>query len=234
MSKGLLRSHALWSTIESSPRSERSVGDMPVTSVVIDGSITVVYKPQADSRLVVASSKMPCVNDVVTRVSGQVLYVSREHSERPRKIPSGWGRAVHLLKVAFGVKQRFDQTDYAPVVVGLTQNFAPNIVHNGSGDVLLSQVDQHNVDVEIAGSANVQVDGKVDYVQVVISGSGSFKGRHLKSLDASLVIAGSGAIKVEASNRVRSKISGSGSITVFGAPADKAKSVSGSGQVKYA
>lgn len=234
MSKGMKAGRALWSTIESLHRSERSVGEMPVTSVVIDGSITVVYKPQADSRLVVASAKMPCVNDVVTRVAGQVLYVSRVHSDRPRSCQSRWGRVTNILKMAFGVKQRFDQSDYAPVVVGLTQHFAPDIVHNGSGEVHLSQVDQHNVDVEISGSACVEVDGRVDYVQVVICGSGSFKGRHLKSQDASLVIAGSGDIKVEATNRVRSKISGSGSITVFGAPADKAKSVSGSGQVKYA
>lgn len=230
----MLKAHDLWSNIDSLHSSERSVGDLPVTSVVIDGSITVVYKPQTLSRLVVASAKMACVNDVVTRVADQVLYVSRVDSDRSCRRSSGWGMVVDLLKLAFGIKQPVDQSCYAPVVVGLAQSFAPNVVHNGSGDVHLSQVDQHNVDVEIAGSASVEVNGKVDYVQVVISGSGSFKGRHLKSMDASLVIAGSGSIKVEAINRVRSKISGSGSITVFGGPVDKTKSISGSGQVKYA
>lgn len=233
MSKALMRAQAIWSGIDAQPRSERPIGDLPVNTVVIDGAITVVYTPQDQGRLVVSGSEMHCVNDVSTRIDGQVLYVSRVDSPRPRVNRKGWGRLVDLLQIAFGFRQDADRQAYPPVYVGLTQRFAPNVVHNGSGDVHLASLEQHNVDVEIAGLASVEVSGRVDFVQVVISGSGSFKGKHLKSNDASLVIAGSGAIKVEATSKVRSKISGSGSIIVLGSPPDRTKSVSGSGHVSY-
>lgn len=228
------RARVLWSQIDSLYRSERAEGGKPVTSVVIDGSITMVYRPQAESRLVVASSALHCVNEVITRREGQVLHVSRVHDYRARGRVAGWGWVADCLGLLFGGKRQIDQAHDAPVVIGLGQDFAPNIVHNGSGSVHLTDLKQHDVDVEIAGSASVEVTGEVEYLQVVISGAGSFKGRHLKSLDASLAIAGSGFIRVEAKHKVRSTISGSGSITVFGAPAEKAKKISGSGQVNYA
>lgn len=224
----------IWSNIDTLHRSERLDGHHGVASVVIDGSITLVYMPQAEGRLVVASADQPCVDDVVTRIEGDVLHVGRVHGQRRRRRAAGWTGVLELLCQAFGYKHQQQDCDIAPVLVGLGQSFAPNIVHNGSGAVHLAGIKQHDVDVEICGSASVEASGEVDYLQVVISGSGSFRGRDLRSLDASLVIAGSGSIKVEAKNRVRSNISGSGSITVFGAPAETTKKISGSGRVKYA
>lgn len=234
MAREVGKARVLWSQIDSLHRSERAKGGKPVTSVVIDGSITMVYRPQAESRLVVASAAPQCVSEVITRRDGQVLHVARVHDYRARGLATGWAWVGSCLRLLFGGKRQVNQAHVAPVVIAIGQDFAPNIVHNGSGSVHLADLKQHDVDVEIAGSASVEATGEVEYLQVVISGAGSFKGRHLKSLDASLAIAGSGSIKVEAKQKVRSNISGSGSITVFGAPAEKAKKISGSGQVNYA
>ena len=86
MSKGQLKANDLWADIESLHSSERFVGDLPVTSVVIDGSITVVYKPQDVSRLVVASAsqRISLLTGIVTRQPGHLPPFPTEVQRRLR------------------------------------------------------------------------------------------------------------------------------------------------------
>ena len=234
MSKGLDATRSVWKRIDSLEQSERSGGERPYNSLVVDGAVTVVFMPQLANRVVVAGSTLQDTDSIQTRACGDALLISRTHVDEARLGRGGWGWFSDQLKTILGWRQREEDCQQYEVIVGVGQRFAPNIVHSGSGSVYLANLDQHHIDVEIAGSASVLAHGRVRHLQVVILGSGEFGGRDLESLDASLAIQGSGSIKVEAQKSVRSTVAGSGAITVFGSPASKEKSISGSGSVKYA
>lgn len=234
----LRNTRRLWDEIDRMERSERSVSLMPFTNIVVDGAVDLVFAPCVENRLVVASSSMGTAERVMTRMSDGVLYIDGPNDGdivgarmAQRSI---WSSALAFLRAMFGFAS-VDQSCKAPckIVVGLSQEYAPNIIHKGVGKVSLSQLHQSDIDLEAAGAVTFEADGVVQDLQLVISGTGAFECKDLSTSKASLMIDGTGSIKVEALERVRSHISGTGSITVSGQPAMKAKTISGTGQVRY-
>jgi hypothetical protein len=107
-----------------------------------------------------------------------------------------------------------------------------NIDVAGSGDVQLD-LDAPEVHAEVAGSGNVLLKGTTRELQIDIAGSGDIKAFDLMAEVTKIDIAGSGNAQVSASRELDVDIAGSGDVTYKGNPAVKT-SKAGSGEVRKA
>ena len=100
----------------------------------------------------------------------------------------------------------------------------------GSGDATISDVSGKKLGGKIAGSGSVTLLGTVDDADFAVLGSGNIDAAKLVAAVATVSIAGSGDVRVNATKTVDANIVGSGDVTVTGG-AKCSKSVIGSGKV---
>lgn len=103
---------------------------------------------------------------------------------------------------------------------------------SGSGGIKMGFARLNNVYVKISGSGSIKLNGTASTVETRISGSGGADCREVIADDASVHISGSGSARVFANRSVEGSISGSGSVTYYGAASNVSKHVSGSGSFR--
>jgi hypothetical protein len=101
---------------------------------------------------------------------------------------------------------------------------------SGSGDLSLD-VKTTDFQIEISGSGDVVLTGNSDNFNSKISGSGDIDAINLASKNASLSLTGSGDMKVNCTESLTARVSGSGDIKYKGNPQLKDTKVSGSGEI---
>lgn len=101
---------------------------------------------------------------------------------------------------------------------------------SGSGDLTLD-VKATNIDTSLSGSGDVAVTGKTDNFASKISGSGDVDAVNLIAKNVNVTISGSGDIKVNCTDSLYARVSGSGNIEYKGDPQKKDTKVSGSGEI---
>jgi len=100
---------------------------------------------------------------------------------------------------------------------------------SGSGNINL-EIDADDVELNISGSGDVFLEGKADNFELNISGSGDVRAFRLDASDVDVDIAGSGDADIVANVSLRVRIAGSGSVRYRGNP-DLDVRISGSGEV---
>lgn len=88
----------------------------------------------------------------------------------------------------------------------------------GSGDMGLKNITANNAEASIAGSGKAILSGTVQEVNYRISGSGDLSGADFQAKRVSASISGSGSIKCYATEFLKARTSGSGSIGYKGNP----------------
>jgi putative autotransporter adhesin-like protein len=101
----------------------------------------------------------------------------------------------------------------------------------GSGNLNL-KVSTKNLKSSIAGSGNMNLSGDTDQLTCSIAGSGNIDSYNLKATIATVKIAGSGDVKVNAVKEIHAKNVGSGNIYYSGNPSVEKTSSVGSGSIK--
>ncbi len=101
----------------------------------------------------------------------------------------------------------------------------------GSGNMSLN-VSTKKLSTSIAGSGNMTLEGNSNEFECSIAGSGKLNGYELKALNATVKIAGSGNVEINAVNEIHAKNVGSGNIYYSGNPSIEKISSVGSGDVK--
>lgn len=100
----------------------------------------------------------------------------------------------------------------------------------GSGEMNVD-IDANNVESNIAGSGSMTVNGSAKNMEANVAGSGDFEGYGLVIVnDVDVSIAGSGSVEVTVNGNLQSSISGSGDVRYKGSPKTNS-SISGSGSV---
>jgi Putative auto-transporter adhesin, head GIN domain len=99
----------------------------------------------------------------------------------------------------------------------------------GSGDMQLD-LEANSLATRISGSGDINVDGSATVTSHDIAGSGKILASDLLSEDCNAEISGSGEIRVNASKTLDARISGSGDVYYKGTPAVTTH-ISGSGNV---
>ncbi|MFC0251851.1 head GIN domain-containing protein [Massilia consociata] len=109
-----------------------------------------------------------------------------------------------------------------------------NAALSGSGELDLNAgagVDRF--EAALTGSGSLTIVGSARELHATASGSGELDARHLRAASVEVGQTGSGSSTVQARQRVKASISGSGDIEVFGNPAERSISRSGSGSVTF-
>ncbi len=83
---------------------------------------------------------------------------------------------------------------------------------NGSGN-FKGAFDVHNLNVAISGSSDMVLRGKADNQEIAISGSGDVNASELSGATANVAISGSGDVRLDVSGKVKTAVSGSGTVT---------------------
>jgi hypothetical protein len=112
---------------------------------------------------------------------------------------------------------------YRQVVAGL----------HGSGDLDLEGGNSDQIDAEINGSGDMTLAGTTKALHAQVRGSGDFDARHLRADTVLIQQLGSGDSTVLARSAVVASVSGSGNIDVYGKPAARTLSRTGSGEINF-
>jgi len=87
------------------------------------------------------------------------------------------------------------------------------------------------VNAKVTGSGNIELLGKTEDIDILVTGSGGVQSFKLTAENANAKITGSGDIGLYASNRLDAKVTGSGDILYKGNPEIQNTKVTGSGDI---
>ena len=107
-------------------------------------------------------------------------------------------------------------------------------VHGSGGDVQLGQLDQDRLSLAISGTGRASAGGRIDRVDLSISGSGDADLGHASVQRANIHISGSGNAAITPREEANVHVSGSGNIRMAASPPRLRQAVSGSGGVRIA
>lgn len=223
-----------WERIENYVKEERPLES--VRTIVVNGSVDVVFRRSDKPLLVVAGETAAAVASVDTRISGGKLRVQREGAT----VIYGNGSRM-MFRGAVGSFASGDlggsslgsADSRGKVVVGVALPEAPDIKLAGSGSATLLDIRQAGLHLNIVGSGDITAHGQVGELNVEIAGSGDVTARDLIADQARLSISGSGDIEAFVRSEVRARVAGSGDILVRGDPPRRDHGVAGSGRVKF-
>ncbi len=103
---------------------------------------------------------------------------------------------------------------------------------HGACDLDISGFSGHEFAYKLSGAGNLKMDGKVDQLEINISGAGEADTTDLKAKDVKVSISGAGNAEVYAKDSIRGRVSGVGNLTYYGDPEDKDTKVSGMGSIE--
>ncbi|OXA81726.1 Putative auto-transporter adhesin, head GIN domain [Flavobacterium aquidurense] len=104
---------------------------------------------------------------------------------------------------------------------------------SGSGNFNLA-LNAAALELNLSGSGNVRLKGSADSFTTKLSGSGNIDAGELKSKIVDVNVSGSGDSKVNCSENLTARVSGSGDIKYTGNPEKRDVKVSGSGNISKA
>lgn len=104
----------------------------------------------------------------------------------------------------------------------------------GSGDLTLSQLDQPELRVTLAGSGSLAATGSAHAVDLDISGSGAVRLKELTAQSVKINIRGSGDAQITAQADADVSIAGSGGVELFGHPVLRRSEIRGNGRIVQA
>jgi hypothetical protein len=145
------------------------------------------------------------IDDVRTEVRDGTLQVTFDHD--------GWGGD--------------------DVVVDATVPKLTGIVASGSGDIDADGIDADAFELRSDGSADIELDGTTERLDVFLDGSGDAELDGLAARAARVVVDGSGDADVRAAERLQVDLDGSGDVRYHGDPA-LTRNVDGSGDLTHA
>lgn len=106
-----------------------------------------------------------------------------------------------------------------------------SIALSGTGAMNVNGIANDNLAITVPGTGSVVATGSTGALRVVIEGTGQVTAKDLGAKTAVVDVAGTGQIKLRASDSLEAKISGTGAVEVHGKPARIKKSVTGTGSI---
>jgi hypothetical protein len=201
----------------------------PVTdfnSIVVDYPVELTIQ-QGNSVSLVAEAEENLLPQLVTRVSGNTLYI-----ENSRRDWVGRVNPTRPVKIHLTLKE-LQHVDFPSAGTLQVEAFKANYLEvsiSGAGTMNLTNLTANRLSVNLSGAGNVTASGSIDSLNMDISGFGSFRGTDLASQSAVVNISGAGSATVWAKNNLRVDISGTGSVNYYGSP-QVTRNISGLGSV---
>jgi len=93
----------------------------------------------------------------------------------------------------------------------------------GAVDASIKCVDSDEVEFDLKGAGNIEVEGRCRWLIVDLKGAGNVEADDLICEEVDVTLKGAGNIEVHASKRVDADIDGLGNIDVYGSPEEVKK-----------
>jgi hypothetical protein len=100
-----------------------------------------------------------------------------------------------------------------------------------TASVQVSKLDGPTLSVDLSGTGSGTFSGRVDDLKISSSGTGSCNAAELATKTATVVVNGTGTVRVNASDTLDAKVAGTGKIRYFGSP-KVTQSVTGTGSIE--
>lgn len=234
------------------PAKKESRPIQAIKELVIRGSADVFVKRGEPSMTVIADRP----EEVTTEIRGGVLTISQKPTmvmgrgvmvndgcgsiqigcvQGNVTINSGRG-ALRVFRGSVGnvaVGDIVFSGDGQPARVEITLPGLSEVSISGAGDLCLEDLDQDAIELEISGSGNATLTGRVKHLAATISGAGDVNAKKLEAESASLNVSGAGKIKALVKSSLKARVSGAGGIKVWGDPALRDTRVSGVGDIRF-
>ncbi|WP_421739431.1 GIN domain-containing protein [Caulobacter sp.] len=169
-------------------------------------------------------------------VNGPKAYVDRLRVENGRLSLAGEVEDDHNLHGEALTIDRYGlriQSNAERMKIVVTAPKVSQFQLNGSGDLEIQNYDQPTLTLAINGSGDINAAGRTTGLFLTGSGSGDAELDDLRAMDADIALAGSGNAEVDASNKVKIAISGSGDVSLRSQPTSETSNISGSGSVRH-
>lgn len=164
------------------------------------------------------------VNNLLSRVANSALFVSTRDDDAA-------GGLINNQSIMVMNGQRFVNDKALDLVMHVTLPMLSGLSMAGAGNATITALDSRYLVFSLAGSGDIDAGGQCGRLSVRLAGSGNVYADDLICSEVDVTIAGSGDVDVYARDAADLKISGSGNISVKGAPGTVDTRVSGSGSI---
>ncbi len=198
-------------------RIEREI--TPFAEIHLVGSATVILEQGTNYQLHIETDEN--IQDLITtNISGKELKISNEKSISPTKL------IVYIMTPSIEkLRVVGSGTLYSKYPIR-TKTLTLNVT--GSGDIKLDDVVIENIFSEVVGSGDIECFGSALNAELIVKGSGDIRKRNFLTKFCNATVSGSGDIRINVSDELYAKVSGSGDITYWGNPHKVVEQISGS------
>ncbi|WP_425953302.1 GIN domain-containing protein [Ralstonia pseudosolanacearum] len=187
----------------------------------VSGAIEVVFHQHPIFQLRVSVEDASMLRRVSTKVQAGVLVVEM--------IPD-----VRVGSVLRRARGSVDIEGYSGrVIVGVAAPRMHEITVSGAASVDLTSLHEDDVDLNVTGSGRIRGAGSSTNLTATLSGAGSILCDEFSATNLRCSVEGAGRIRICATSRVRARVSGAGSLMVFGEPSERDIGTSGAGSIKF-
>jgi hypothetical protein len=207
---------------------KRTLPPFTEISLKINGDI---HLTQGDDQSVEIKAKSSTINKLITEVKDRKLVIRFSTTD-------SWFKSWNPGKVDIYIT--------IPQIDALSVSGSGSILSDdeitsrildlavsGSGDIKLTDLSAEKVSAAISGSGDIYLEGSdtADALDAAISGSGDIKASELKAKNVNVKISGSGDCDVYATDQLKVRVIGSGTVRYDGNPQIDSN-ISGSGGFK--
>ncbi len=188
-----------------------------------------VYVTQSAQYSIQVTAKSNVFNEIEIVVKDNVLHIKSKDTFR---IESSWGNV--LVKVSCHTINLLAQNGSGDITMQtplkVTNEFTASL--NGSGDIILNEIQANSIQVSVNGSGCIKTTAKgtTDMLLAKSNGSGNINLENLIAENAQVKLNGSGNAVITCNKTFNGSINGSGNIVLYGNPIIDAK-VNGSGHL---
>ncbi len=133
-------------------------------------------------------------------------------------------RGEKLVIYKDGDKKIWDRAGTDSPKVTITMPKFTGLDLRGAVDADIKGVDSEEVEFDLKGAGNIEVEGKCGWLILDFKGAGNIEAEDLHCRQVEVDLKGAGNIEIFASEKVDADISGMGSIEVYGNPGEVTKS----------
>ena len=133
-------------------------------------------------------------------------------------------RGEKLVIYKDGDKKIWDRAGTDNPKVTITMPKFTGLDLRGAVDADIKGVDSEEVEFDLKGAGNIEVEGKCGWLILDFKGAGNIEAEDLHCRQVEVDLKGAGNIEIFASEKVDADISGMGSIEVYGNPGEVTKS----------
>ena len=192
------------------------------SEITVDGSFDVILVKGKQGKISIKGEEniIPYLETEISNNTLKINYKKDTNIQNTKKMTV----TVHysnLESVSLGGSGNISSND-------LIKSNQFNVSIGGSGNINL-KVDSKDVKASIGGSGNLNLEGNANEFMCSIAGSGNINAYQLIANQVTASIAGSGNIKITVTEKIKSKLVGSGNVYYKGKPSTVNSKSVGSG-----